>query len=211
MARSGDTLYVCGNFLTMGRSTGSGLTVTPGTGQSIRPFPQVAGTVVKAIPDGHRGWFIAGSFQAVGGVSRHNVAHVLADGSLAAWCADANGTVAGLALDGTTLYLSGEFTAVRGEPRQYLASVSAESGRLTNWRPDPDNLVQTLSSRNGVLYVGGNFTTIGDSARSCLAAFDTKSGRATAWNPSANNEVDAITSGDTVIYIGGRFTSIGGE
>src|SRR6266496_2435276 len=49
VVKSGDTLYMCGNFLTVGRSCGSGSTVASLTGQPIQPFPRVAGSILRAI------------------------------------------------------------------------------------------------------------------------------------------------------------------
>src|SRR6185503_15272958 len=42
-------------------------------------FPAVEGTVNAALSDGTGGWYLGGEFESVGGVARHNLAHLRAD------------------------------------------------------------------------------------------------------------------------------------
>ena len=127
IARSGNTIYICGNFLTIGHAYGSGVPVDAETGAPLSPFPRVAGPVFKVLPDGQNGWFIAGGFTAVGGLPRSNLAHIFANGAVDAWCPEPNDIVSDIALDGGVLYLSGDFTSVGGKPRRYLAAVDVHT------------------------------------------------------------------------------------
>src|SRR6185503_20568494 len=70
MAKSGNTLYIGGNFSQVGPPTGSGVPVDPATGLPSGNFPRVTGTVHAVVPDGSGGWYIGGDFTAVGGISR---------------------------------------------------------------------------------------------------------------------------------------------
>jgi hypothetical protein len=82
--------------------------VTPDT-------PLVEGSVFVMMPDEAGGWFLGGAFDAIGGVPRRNLAHLLADGSVDAnWNPAVNAAVNRLDLSGDTLYVGGEFTKASG-------------------------------------------------------------------------------------------------
>src|SRR5580765_2478305 len=71
---SGNTLYIGGNFTHVGPETGGGVPVDAATGVAIPGFPKIAGAVFAVVSDGAGGWFIGGSFTAVGGIARSNLA-----------------------------------------------------------------------------------------------------------------------------------------
>src|SRR5712671_5660373 len=79
VVRSGSTLYVGGNFTSVGATTGAGAPIDASSGLAVSGFPVVAGQLTAVVPDGTGGWFIGGLFTSVGGVARSNLAHVLAD------------------------------------------------------------------------------------------------------------------------------------
>ena len=94
------------------------------TGAPLEPYPKIVGFVVAVVPDGVGGWFIGGSFERVGDFSRHNLAHILPDGSVAPWDPAPPGPgVECLALSGNTLYVGGAFTRIGGQSRNLLAAV----------------------------------------------------------------------------------------
>jgi hypothetical protein len=84
-----------------------------GTGVRESGFPQVrAGSSVYAfVSDGRGGWFVGGSFRAIGGVASHGLAHVLADKSVdKSWQFALSGCyrnprIHALIRQGTTLYV----------------------------------------------------------------------------------------------------------
>src|SRR5262245_6400911 len=116
-ALSGNVLYIGGYFSRVGPATGSGVPVDKSTGVPTSGFPKVAGTVLAVAPDGVGGWFIGGSFAAVGGFPRSNVAHILADNMVASWDPGANGAVHAIAVTASRVYVGGEFTSIGGQPR----------------------------------------------------------------------------------------------
>src|SRR5262249_24582903 len=79
-------------------------------GRAGRGFPVVNGTVLAAVSDGSGGWYLGGQFTAVGAAARSNLAHVLADHSVAAWNPGANNLVRVLVLRSGVLYVGGDFT-----------------------------------------------------------------------------------------------------
>ncbi len=63
-------------------------------------------------------------------------------------------TVRGLALDGSTLYVGGDFTHAGGQPRNGLAALDVATGLATSWHP-------TAPGRFGVALGGGGVVALG--------------------------------------------------
>jgi trimeric autotransporter adhesin len=231
MARLGGTLYIGGGFSTVGPTMGGGVPLDRTTGVPRRPFPRVLGRVNAAVPDGRGGWFIGGNFGAVDGVARSNLAHVLANGSVASWDPGVAGTsvmlrdpdlenrpagVNALVLHGRTLYVGGRFSSIGGAERSHLAAVDAITGKALGWSPEPDDEVRCLALGAGLLYAGGEFKHLGGAPRTAVGAVELSSGRATTWDPEpetaswAASRVRAIAVKGPTVYVGGDFDRIGG-
>ncbi|ARB93264.1 fibronectin type III domain-containing protein [Legionella longbeachae] len=142
------------------------------------------------------------------------------------WSVNANDIVRSLALNGSTMYLGGDFTTISGADannntiqydRNYIAAVSTSGkGIVTAWNPDADDAVYALALSDNTLYAAGAFSNIGSKSRSGIAALnaDTNStGSATSW--TANLLLPgigyAIALSDSTVYIGGDFNSVGGS
>jgi hypothetical protein len=221
-ATSGVT-YLGGQFTRLGLNTGYGVPLNPDTGYPAA-FPPVsnsggAGLVFATAADGAGGYYIGGVFDTVGGETRGNLAHILADGTLdAAWAPSTNVLVTALAVSGDTVYVGGYFTAITDsfgtQTRNRLAAIDS-SGDVTSWDPQANNDVNTLAVSGSMVYVGGRFTSFGGgaTARNRLAAFDTSSLSPevpTSWDPSASSVVSTIAVSGNMVYVGGYFTSFGG-
>jgi hypothetical protein len=216
IARSGDTIYIGGNFSKVGPCTGSGVPLDKQSGAPVAPYSKVAGAVNAVVPDGTDGWYIGGSFVAVGGLRRANLAHVLADGSVAAWAPDVNGGVQALCLSGGTLYVGGDFTSVAGQARSCIAALDAMTGLAAAWDPNASGVpyftwVSALAVDRDVVYAGGSFARIGGQSRANLAALDPRTGMATAWDPSADDRVRTLAIHGKTMYVGGDFSWIAGR
>jgi hypothetical protein len=218
LAQIGNTLYLAGGFSVIGPNCGGGLPLDPLAGAPRQPYAKVAGVVYASVSDGAGGWFIGGDFSAVGEQPRRNLAHVLSDGSIAPWQADADGYVRALGLANDTLYVGGEFTHVSGQQRDHLAAITAVCGGLTNWHPDVSGIASAFCSVNAILpsgrtiYVGGDFTTVGGVGRRCLAAVDAGTGRPLDFAPEpAGGMVKALVGTDSTLYVGGTFRTMGGQ
>src|SRR5262245_30235939 len=61
-------------------------------------LPAVQGVVHCIVSDGSGGWYIGGDFERVGGLERHNLAHVLADHGLSLWNPGSDGPVLAIAV-----------------------------------------------------------------------------------------------------------------
>jgi hypothetical protein len=221
-ATSGVT-YLGGQFTRLGLNTGYGVPLNPDTGYPAA-FPPVsnsggAGLVFATAADGAGGYYIGGVFDTVGGETRGNLAHILADGTLdAAWAPSTNVLVTALAVSGDTVYVGGYFTAITDsfgtQTRNRLAAIDS-SGNVTSWDPQANNDVNTIAVSGSMVYVGGRFTSFGGgaTARNRLAAFDTSSLSPevpTSWDPSASSVVSTIAVSGNMVYVGGYFTSFGG-
>ena len=214
----GNTLYIGGNFLWVGPSTGRFVAFDSVSAARDESWPTVYGDyVVASASDGNGGWYIGGKFKSVRGVPRMNLAHILADGSVGPWNPGADGgefgDVRAIALSGSTVYVGGNFFSAGGQVRNYLAAIDATNGLATGWIPAPDNVVSTLAVSGSTVYAGGFFTNIGGQARSALAAIDAGTGLATSWNPAISNfgAVSAMALGGSTIYFCGQFSTAGGQ
>jgi hypothetical protein len=212
VAVSGQTLYVGGAFQSVGPVVGGGAIVDGVTGVLFHDSPRVAGTVLVCVPDGHRGWYIGGDFTGVGGLPRHDVAHVFGDGRVDAWAPDVDGPVYALALSGNRVFLGGSFTSVNGSSRSNLAAVDREFGTLTDWNPGAIGFrVRALLATSSDLYVGGVFSNVGGHARKNLASVSLESGTVTPWDPQAQDDVFALAATGDTLFAGGAFVDVGGS
>src|SRR5882672_8193784 len=75
IGRLGHTLYLGGNFLYVGRSTGGGVPVDVRTAKPLPHYPRVVGVVEVTLADGDGGWYVGGLFTSVAGLPRKNLAH----------------------------------------------------------------------------------------------------------------------------------------
>jgi len=174
---SGSTLYIGGGFTWVGPAVGCAVPLDATTGALPASFPRVGGGTVYAIAaDGDGGWFLGGTFTSVGGQPRHSLAHVLSDGSVAAWNPGADNSVYALAANATTVYVGGYFATLGGQTRHNLGAVSATTGAATAFDPEPTAGVLALQLSGNVLYAGGDFTYVGFWARNHVVAMETGSG-----------------------------------
>src|SRR5262249_30275306 len=83
IALSGTTAYIGGKFAYVGPSTG-GFVAFDGSSGALDPtWPQLIGDGAALAPDGAGGWYIGGSFTAVGGLVRQGGAPPPAPGNRA--------------------------------------------------------------------------------------------------------------------------------
>jgi hypothetical protein len=161
------------------------------------------------------GWFDG----RLGGVARYLAAFdrnpAPGTSPLRDWHPSPDGQVTALSLQGTTLYVGGDFRNIGGQPRVRLAALDA-MGNATPWDPSPSPPlapITALAAAGSDIYVGGYFDAVGGQPRRGVAALDTATGQATAWNASLNRfgVVRAFAVTDSVLYLGGGFTTVGDQ
>ena len=89
---------------------------------------------------GNGGWYLGGSFTAVRGVQRNNLAHLNASGVLTAWNPNADGEVDALAVTWGAVYVGRAFSSVGG--RATASPRSLETAAL----PPPGTRTRTARS-----------------------------------------------------------------
>jgi hypothetical protein len=129
--------------------------------------------------------------------------------------------VLALAVDGTTIYVGGQFSNIGATPaaRHGLAAIKAADGNPTSWDPEPTSTpdptvseVDALVVSGSTVYVGGFFDHIGQSssvARGSVAAVSASTGDPTGWNPNPDSGVNFIALSGSTVYLSGDFTHIG--
>lgn len=212
LAIDGDAGYLGGRFLTVGPHTGSGATLRASDGTAIAGLPPVTGGDVAAVAgDGRGGWYVGGSFTAVGATPRHGLAHLLADGRVDRRFDPApDGPVRALLLQAGTLYVAGTFTSLAGRARAGLGAVRAADGSVLPWRPSVDGSVSVLAGCGGPILLGGDFTGVGGKARRGAAMVDGRSGAPLAFDAHLTGAVDGATVTGRSVYLSGDFDSAGG-
>jgi hypothetical protein len=182
-------------------------------------FPQPTGdrfpTISAIEPDGRGGWFLAGTFDSVGGVECPSLARISASGEVdKGWCPRPDGEVALLARAGDTLYITGEFSNIGTTARDGFAAISVRTGDVTAWQ-----------AQKGFRFIGGGLAA--DRSRvfvggGRMAAFDGRTGRRLPWNPRFDNrgcsdaracdaEIGAIVVRRNSVYVAGNFRHVQGH
>ncbi len=161
---------------------------------------------------------IAGEFDYVSGVFRHNIARLNTDGSVdLAFDPDADGTIYALAIqnDGRIL-VGGSFANIGGQDRNRIARLNPFNGSADGFDPDANGAVKTIAiGQDGKVLAGGQFDIIGGQTRHFIARLDAVSGLADPFDPDANGAVESLAvQADGKILAGGSFagtSSIGGQ
>lgn len=196
--------------------------------------PNVDGNVfaVVAQPDGRL--LIGGQFTAVGGVTRHNLARLNADGSVdlsfnphAGTTDDRPGVVRAIILDGSNrILIGGDFTTLQPggtgavTTRNRIARLNADGSIDAAFNPNLGGALQPqvhalAIQANGQIVAGGTFTTAQPAGRPAaverkyIARFNADGSLDNAFDPAPNGFVLALAPHvDGKLVIGGGFTSL---
>jgi hypothetical protein len=150
-------------------------------------------------------------------LARSHLAAVSAvDGHVLPWNPGANGTVRTMAvsIDGKTVYMGGDFTAVGGISRAHAAAMAAiapsstsATGTVRAWTANTDGIVYAVTQIGPRVYLGGAFLHVAGHGRPRLASVRAGTGALTGWHPKADAAVRALlpAAGGTRLFIGGSF------
>jgi hypothetical protein len=212
--QSGTSVYLGGDFTRVGPATGSAVAMDASTGALLPDFPKVAGVVNTVVPDGADGWYLGGAFQAVGGVARSNVAHILADMSVSPWAPNPDTELFAIGVTDSTVYLSGDpglFAGRGGSPIQAVGAVHAVTGDVLSWNPGPNGPVLTFAVLDATVLLGGAFTSVGGNLRTGLVLVDAETGAILPWDSGSDGSVSSLVVSGSTVYTGGEFQNIGGQ
>lgn len=205
VARAGGDLFVGGDFSDYGVVARSHLAAYDlATGALRRDFdPAPDGENVASVKGSADGTavFVGGSFGAIGGVTRHNLAKVsVVDGSVDRVFApvlDSYAKDLAVRPDGSALYVGGNFAMVNGVPTSKLTALDPVSGgNLAGFQmplTEPTNDVSeggaralALSPDSSRLMVIGNFRRVAGVERPLIAQIDVSDHSATVtdWRTS---------------------------
>ena len=215
-ATASGELWLGGEFRNLDADLRMGLArLTAAAALAPRTDVEMPAEVTRIQPLANGAAAIAGSFLKVDGAAHRHLARIRADGSVDhAFLAQANSTVAALAVAGSSLYVGGAFTDISGTARSRLAKLDATTGAIDpTWVPAADGVVEALTSTGSELFAAGYFHVIGGVSRSYLAklALAGSGSVDTGFDAQANAPALVLHSaGSGRLLVSGQFVQIGG-
>jgi Ca2+-binding RTX toxin-like protein len=226
---SGDTIYLAGSFTQITDKDGTAFArnnlaaVDANTGAVTAWDPDARSTTgtssvrTMALSSGGSRLFVGGTFSSVGGLARNRLAAIDLSSATGAvdrkWSgAGVNNVVRALVVSGRRLYLGGDFTKVKGEPRQYLAAVDTDTAALdASWMPSASRAdganspvyALDVSADGARIYAGGLFNTISGVRTEKLAALDAVTGAVDpVFAPATQNHIITMDVLGGSVYVG---------
>ncbi len=208
---NGNTVYVGGDFTAIGATDRNfAAAISASTGAVTSWNPLVEGGLVWDFSLDGSDLYMVGQFGKVGGNDSTGAARV--DASTAAhepgWDVQMVGQAQAIAKSGNTIYLGGTFTELKGQARNYLASVNDNNGDPTGWTPPtqcPD--IATICRVRDLAVDGSHvYAAIGGEPGGRAGAWLASGANdEPEWKHEADGEVQAVTVYDGVVYFGGHF------
>ncbi len=228
LSADGDTLYVGGDFTSVGGQSRNHIAaLKTATGSAWGWDPNIDGSSstttvhdIELSPD-EGVLYVAGEFETIGGTARNNVGAIdVTSGGGTEWDPSVGGVVYTIALNDNALFIGGDFANINTNGqnifRSHLAALNTaqEINNALAWAPAVDGPVYGMANAGSTLYIGGDFRFINDGgltqARDYLAAIDTSANafNLLSWKPLANGKVEAIALTKDAVFVGGDFTEI---
>ena len=183
--------------------------------------PNLTGTVYSIAVDGSS-VYLGGSFSGANSVNgtttRNRAAKVdTTNGTVdSSWNPNLNNTVFAVAVDGSSVYLGGNFNganSVNGSAtRNRAAKVDTTNGTVdSSWNPNVSGIVRTIAVSEASVYLGGSFSGAnsvnGSATRNRAAKVGATNGTVDAsWNPNLTGTVYSIAVDGSSVYVGGTFS-----
>ncbi len=177
--------------------------------------------------------YVGGYFTAVGGLRRTALAAVDAAGAVLPWDPEPSGAIGfatqldaspppgvwSVAVDGGTVYVSGDFDRIGTAPRTRLAGLDAASGVATSFEVADIDLVEVIGVLPGSVMAGGALRSDFVEHRQALTTLAFLHADSTASSPAwssllVNDQRDSVSDSpyvhalavrNGVVYVGGRF------
>lgn len=207
-----DYIYIWGNFWAILNA----VSVIDGT--ELWRISQTTGAI-KDLSYSNGNLYIVGGFTSLNGASRNHIAAVNATSSIvSSWnpspnspTSPHNNGIKSIFVNGSTVYVGGDFTSIGGQARNYVAALDVSTGLATNWNPNANEAIIDFNVGSSTIFVSGLFTSIGGYERNGLASFDTATGLFTDWNPDIQPVANCLAISGNNLYVGGDVGFAGGE
>jgi len=181
LALSGNTLYVGGDFVTIGGQPRLRLAALDTTsGDTLAAFNTGANNTVTALAVSGNTLYVGGAFTNIAGQIRGRLAALDAiTGAPTTWNPDATPVATAtrvntLVVANNSVYAGGAFTAIGGAFRNRAGGLRVSDGQAHDWNPDANAPVRALYRTADALYMGGEFTTLGGQRHNYFAVFDAR-------------------------------------
>jgi hypothetical protein len=187
LARSHNALYVGGEFETANGKERNGACAFDIDSGALLPWNPDPDSVVWTLAASDSSIYAGGVFTEIGGKSRMSAAALdpgtgaaqetnLGIRGSAVLGSGASALVSSLVLNGSKLYVGGDFDRVAGMHREDLAVIDVNTGRPTAWNPRPtgpsfDQEIDAIVPADDSVIVGGAFLSIGGRPQPHLAFF----------------------------------------
>lgn len=189
-------------------------------------YPHSSAWGLDVVSDGSGGTYWIHSGLSVDGVAQGYLVHITSGGVVDDMDVTfTGGTPTDFILDGTTLYVTGSFTAVNGTTRNRAAAINVTNGSLLSWDPVLNGAGDDVLVDGSWVYMTGSFTCVGgdgdatcgeagESTRNRIARFHKTTGAVDTWDPVLNaaGRVMALNTAANLIYVAGNsLTCVGGD
>lgn len=212
LALSGTTLYVGGDFVTLGGATRNHLgAINASTGNLLGWNPD-ADDFVFALGVRSGMVYAGGDFSTIGGTTRNRIAAIDGvSGATTPWNPNGNGTVWTLSFSGSALYVGGSFSNIGGASRNKTAALNINTGSAFSWNANTGGTIYGIAVTSAGTFFGGDITaTVSSGTIRNFVGFPNTTiewgGTAGAsWNATSNWAPGIIPSGtqDLIIATGG--------
>ncbi len=233
-----NTLYIAGDLTTVQGTARSAMAEVnlddSGTPTAWDPAPATAPEDIK-FDSALAQVYIAGVFSSVyadATVPRLARLNTAGAGSVdATWKPAPNAITRTIHLEGTRIFVGGEFTSIGSTPtaRNSVAEIDSV-GAVTSFNPnvtntatvavfDLDKITEETLSLSGVfkdyLLIAGRFDDVGGTARQSIAAVDITTAAVHEWNPNpgnpavGTNQMLGLTVKNRTVYVMGSYNDIG--
>jgi hypothetical protein len=221
LAVNGSSVFAGGNFTTInGVVSLSVAKLNPVSGACDGSFPAQVGDPGSALAVARQSdgkVIVGGDFSMAGGLPCQNLARFNVDGTPDnTWLPNADGPVTAMAIQGTDIFVAGQFEKIGGQARRFLAKLSATETDEADamWNPDLSEPVEALAIESTSLFVASSHFGSGTIIKLSTSGAGQ---RDPSWNPRRFERfwgdpgepvVKSLAANASGVYVAGNFDSI---
>ncbi|MBL7998410.1 MAG: T9SS type A sorting domain-containing protein [Candidatus Kapabacteria bacterium] len=167
------SMYVGGNFTSIGGVAANGLAVWDGTSFSAVGSGITGSqfTFVGAIASIGDLLLVGGNFTTIGGIASRNIA--LWNKTTKTWTAiGANNSVNSFYVEGDYVLIGGDFDTLGGIAASRIIRYNYKTGAFDRFGSGTDGAIFTIAPAHGGIYVGGSFSSAGRKGSSRIARWN---------------------------------------